>query len=47
MPTGNKYIWLTNEENLSEKQRERFESLRDRQLETGRAWAIKETAKHL
>ncbi len=45
--TGTKYIGLTKEENLSDKQRERFESLRDRQLETGRAWAIKETAKHL
>ncbi len=45
--TGTKYIWLTNEKNLSDKQRERFESLRDSQLETGRAWAIKETAKHL
>ncbi len=45
--TGTKYIWLTKEENLSDKQRERFESLRDRQLKTGRAWAIKETAKHL
>ncbi len=40
--TGSRYLWLTNEENLSEKQAVHFECLKDAQLKTSRAWAIRE-----
>jgi transposase len=40
--TGSKQWWLFNEENLSEDRRSEFEALRDQELKTSRAWAIKE-----
>ena len=40
--TGSRYLWLTNEENLSDKQADDFESLNEAQLKTSRAWAIRE-----
>jgi transposase len=44
---GTKYLWLTNQENLSEKRRDELASLPVRVLETGRAWAIKELLRDL
>lgn len=40
--TGSRYLWLTNEENHSDKQADEFESLKGAQLKTSRAWAIRE-----
>ena len=45
--TGSKYAWLTNAENMSTAQRERFVALRDSTLKTARAWAIKDMAMQL
>jgi transposase len=42
-----KYLWLTSEENLSEKRREQFAQLKSQNLRTGRAWAIKECLREL
>ena len=42
-----KYLWLYSEENLPEKHVARFEELRRAELKTGRAYAIKETLRHL
>ena len=42
-----KYLWLYAEENLPDKDRPRFEELRQIDLKTGRAWSIKETLRHL
>ncbi|WP_010584082.1 transposase, partial [Schlesneria paludicola] len=42
-----KYVWLTSQENLSEKQRTVFESTFDLQLKTGKAWAFKEMLRDL
>ena len=42
-----KYLWLTTEENLSEKQRPRFAELRESDLRTARAWGIKENLRNL
>ena len=42
-----KYLWLYREENVPEKHRERFESLRSMNLKTARAWAIKESLRAL
>ena len=39
-----RYLWLSNPENLSAKQRARFEDLQASTLQTARAWAIKELA---
>ena len=44
---GTKYLWLTSQENLSEKRREELASLPLTILKTGRAWAIKETLRDL
>lgn len=44
---GTKYLWLSNQENLSEKRREELDSLPVTILQTGRAWAIKETLRDL
>ena len=44
---GSRYLWLYGQENLPEKQQERFESLRELELKTGRAWAIKELLREL
>jgi transposase len=40
---GTKYLWLWNEENMPEWRREEFESVKNADLKTGRAWAIKES----
>lgn len=40
--TGSRYLWLINEENHSDKQADEFESLKEAQLKTSRAWAIRE-----
>lgn len=40
--TGSRYLRLTNEENLPDKQADSFESLKEAQLKTSRAWAIRE-----
>lgn len=40
--TGSKQLWLFNPENLSDDQWLTFEPLKDQQLKTSRAWAIKE-----
>ena len=40
--TGTKFLWLTNEENQKEKHAERFETLKNSDLQVARAWAIKE-----
>jgi transposase len=39
---GTRQLWLFAERNLSDKQEERFGDLRDSDLKTARAWAIKE-----
>lgn len=39
---GSRFLWLTNEENQSDEQSARFESLKTSQLKTARAWAIRE-----
>jgi transposase len=44
--TGSKYLWLYSQENLPKRHRGRFASLRDTDLKTARAWAIKETLRH-
>jgi transposase len=43
---GSKYLWLYSQENLPKRHRGRFASLRDTDLKTARAWAIKETMRH-
>jgi len=45
--TGTKYLWLYAEENLPEHFGEWFAGLRRLHLKTGRAWAIKESLRHL
>lgn len=40
--TGSKQLWLFNPENLSEASWIEFEALKDQELKTSRAWAIKE-----
>jgi transposase len=40
--TGSKQLWLFNPENLSEDRWIEFETLKDQELKTSRAWAIKE-----
>jgi len=45
--TGTKYLWLYAGENLPDKHRERFETLKAQDLKTGRAWAIKENLREL
>jgi transposase len=42
-----KYLWLTTEENLSEKQRPVFAALKISDLKTARAWGIKENLRNL
>lgn len=42
-----KYLWLYSQENLPEVHRDRFDDLRRSDLKTSRAWAIKETLRHL
>lgn len=45
--TGTRHLWLYAEENLPEKSLPRFEEVRDLELKTSRAWAIKETLRGL
>lgn len=45
--TGTKHLWLYAEENVPERRAEQFEPLKQRNLKTGRAWAIKETLRDL
>ncbi len=40
--TGTRQLWLFNEENLTEEAALRFELLKELELKTARAWAIKE-----
>ncbi len=42
-----RYLWLQNPENMKPQNRSRFEELRDTALRVARAWAMKETARHL
>jgi transposase len=42
-----KYLWLYSAENLPGRHRDRFAALRAADLKTGRAWAIKESLRHL
>jgi len=44
---GTRYLWLQNPENMKPSNRSRFEELRDTELRVARAWAMKETARHL
>lgn len=44
---GSKYLWLRSQENVSRSRRRAFKSLRELNLKTARAWAIKETLRHL
>lgn len=45
--SGSKYWWLYGRENLPERYRGEFRQLQQRNLRTGRAWAIKETLRGL
>jgi len=45
--TGSKYLWLYAEENLPAKNREKFRTLKSTNLQTTRAWAIKESLRVL
>ena len=45
--TGTKHWWLYAEENLPDKYQEAFARVRDQNLRTSRAWAIKETLREL
>lgn len=40
--SGTKYLWLTNPDNWTVKQKSSFKELKDTELKVGRAWAIKE-----
>lgn len=44
---GSKHLWLYAYENVPEKHRERFEALKELNLKTSRAWAIKESLREL
>ena len=45
--TGTRYLWLTSQEKLSEKQQERFDAAWDAELLTGKAWGYKEMLRDL
>lgn len=44
---GTKYLWLTNPKNWSDEQKQQFKELKDKGLQVGRAWAIKELFSNL
>ena len=44
---GTKHLWLYSAENVPEKRAEQFEAVKDLNLKTSRAWAIKETLRDL
>ncbi|EMN00194.1 ISL3 family transposase, partial [Leptospira noguchii] len=43
--SGTKFIWITNQENYSEKQKDTFNSLKVNLYKVGRGWQIKEAFK--
>ena len=43
---GTKQLWLFNHENIHPEKRESFDQLRREELETGKAWSIKEAFRH-
>lgn len=45
--SGTRYLWLTSQENLSDRQKERFDAAYKQELETGKAWAYKEMLRDL
>ena len=45
--SGTRYLWLTSQENLSDRQKERFDAAYKHELETGKAWAYKEMLRDL
>jgi transposase len=45
--SGSKYIWLYSRENLPEKHKSRFQTLKGMHFKTARAWAIKESFRDL
>lgn len=45
--TGTRHLWLYGRENLPEQSQPRFKEVRDLELKTSRAWAIKETLRGL
>jgi transposase len=45
--SGSKYLWLYSRENLPEKHKIRFQTLKGMHLKTARAWAIKESFRDL
>lgn len=45
--TGTKQLWLYGRENVPEQRSEQFDQLKDSNLQTARAWAIKETLRDL
>lgn len=47
VPERTKYIWAQNPENMSQDRRVQFELLRTCGYKVGRAWALKDTARHL
>jgi transposase len=44
---GTKYLWITGQENLSDQQRDLFDLVYSRGLETGKAWGYKELLRDL
>lgn len=44
---GSKYLWLRSKEKIARKRRQSFAELRRTKLKTARAWAIKESLRHL
>lgn len=45
--TKSKYLWLYSAENVPERSRERFDTLKGAHLKTARAWALKESLREL
>ncbi len=45
--TNTRYLWLSSQENLTQKQRELFDEVYTTQLQTGKAWAYKEMLREL
>ena len=45
--TNTRYLWLSSQENLTQKQRELFDEVYTTQLQTGKAWAYKEMLRDL
>ena len=45
--TNSRYLWLKNQEHLTENQRDLFDKIYTQQLQTGKAWAYKEMLRDL